>query len=69
MAVTPLFARPEVGAPMELVGHELPERLEEECNRVLRAKGLEITQSSRAPRSAGEPARQPCSAPPRSGPG
>ena len=29
---------------MELVGHELPERLENECNRVLRAKGLDIHQ-------------------------
>jgi hypothetical protein len=29
---------------MELVGHELPERLEKECNRVLRAKGVDITQ-------------------------
>jgi pilus assembly protein CpaF len=44
VAVTPLFARAEVGAPMELVGHELPERLEKECNRVLRAKGVDITQ-------------------------
>ena len=44
VAVTPLFQRPEVGADMQLVGRELPDRLERECNRALRAKGLDIQQ-------------------------
>lgn len=42
VAVSPLFQRHEIGAPMELVGRELPERLERECTRMLRAKGLDI---------------------------
>jgi hypothetical protein len=44
VAVTPLFQRREIGAEMQLVGRELPERLERECNRALRAKGLDIQQ-------------------------
>lgn len=44
VAVSPLFQREEIGAPMELVSNELPERLERECNRVLRPRGLDIQQ-------------------------
>jgi pilus assembly protein CpaF len=42
VAVTPVFKRTSVAADMELVGTELPERLAEECNRVLTARGLEV---------------------------
>jgi pilus assembly protein CpaF len=42
VAVTPVFQRSSVRAELELVGTELPERLAEECNRVLTNRHLEI---------------------------
>lgn len=42
VAVTPVFRRTSVGADLELVGTELPERLSRQCNRVLATRGLEI---------------------------
>jgi pilus assembly protein CpaF len=42
VAVTPVFTRTSVGADLELVGTELPERLATECNRVLTTKGLQV---------------------------
>jgi pilus assembly protein CpaF len=42
VAVTPIFKRLSVGADLELIGTELPERLTQECNRVLTTHGLEI---------------------------
>jgi hypothetical protein len=37
-----VFKRASVGAELELVGSELPERLAEECNRALTNRHLEI---------------------------
>lgn len=42
VAVTPVFRRTSVGADLELVGTELPERLSRQCNRVLATRDLEI---------------------------
>jgi hypothetical protein len=42
VAVTPVFKRTSVRAELELVGTELPDRLAEECNRVLTTRHLEI---------------------------
>lgn len=42
VAVNPVFAREEIGAPMHLVSSAVPEPLERKCNQVLRAHHLRL---------------------------
>ena len=44
MALTPIFARADIGEPMELVSSSLGEELTRKCNRVLRSHKTTITE-------------------------
>ena len=44
VAVTPIFARNDIGEPMELRTGGIGERLERRCNRLLARYGLDLTQ-------------------------
>ena len=44
VAVTPIFARDDIGEPLELRSGAVGERLERRCNRLLARYGLDVSE-------------------------